>query len=113
GDKVAIMGDALDSGIYVAREILVNRAKDAPAASAATPSVAAPVEEAKPVAPAEKLSGNFTGIIDSIQGDTITIKTSDGRLRKVLVLPSATIKKWNADLPLQALRKGDELKVTG
>ncbi len=109
GDRVAVMGDSLDSGVYVAREVLVNRSAES--AASAQPQEAAPKKPAK----AEKsapLSGNFTGIVDSVAVDSLKVQ-ADGVSRIVIVTPITIIKKYNSDTPLAGLRKGDELKITG
>jgi hypothetical protein len=118
GDAVAVLGDSLDTGLYVAREILVNRV-----AAGETPPM--PAEAAAPAAPADTavavrsdpdtkaLTGTFTGIIEATASDSLQVRTADGRLRNVLVTPLTIVKKWNADTPLAGLRKGDEIKVVG
>ncbi len=123
GDRVAIMGDSLDTGLYVAREILVNRvpAGETPPLGVETP--AAPIDSPHPAAdtaiavksdPETKaLTGTFTGIIEATATDSLQVRTADGRLRNVTVTPLTIIKKWNADTPLLGLHKGDEIKVVG
>jgi hypothetical protein len=129
GDRVAIVGDSLDTGLYVAREILVNRPGEgeaAPAVAESAPPVAAEPRAKEPSRGAadsavavksdpetKSLTGTFTGLIESAETDALHVKTSDGRVRNVVVTPLTVIKKWNADLPFQALRKGDEIKVVG
>jgi hypothetical protein len=122
GDAVAVMGDSLDTGLYVAREILVNRvpAGEAPALPVET---AAPKEPPRPAADSavavksdpdtKSLTGTFTGIIESTAADSVQVRTADGRLRNVLATPLTVVKKWNADTPFAGLRKGDEIKVVG
>jgi hypothetical protein len=124
GDAVAVMGDSLDTGLYIAREILVNRvpAGEAPPMPAET-TAAAPHESPHPAADStmavksdpdtKALTGTFTGIIEVTSTDTLQVRTADGRLRNVVVTPLTLMKKWNADIPLQGLRKGDEIKVVG
>jgi Cu/Ag efflux protein CusF len=107
GDKVAVIGDTVDSGLLVAREILVNRLVEPTTA----PAAAAPA--AAPAARAENLSSEFTGTIASIDGDTMKVRTASGKVRDVLVTPVATIKRWNADVPFSVLRVGDEVSVKG
>ena len=58
------------------------------------------------------MKGDFTAIVDSVENDVIHMHQADGRKRNVVVTPITTIKKWNADVPMQGLRKGDELKIT-
>jgi hypothetical protein len=106
GDRVAIMGDSLEGGLYIAREILVNRPRDA------QPQQAAPGESAPPVK-AEALKGDFTGVVESIENEILKLRTPEGRARPVITTPITKIKKWNADTSVQAIRRGDELKVSG
>jgi hypothetical protein len=117
GDAVAVLGDSLDTGLYVAREILVNRvaAGEAPPIPApAAPSPAADMAITTKSDPDTKaLTGTFTGIIEVTGTDSLQVRTADGRLRNVLVTPLTSVKKWNADTPVAGLRKGDEIKVVG
>ena len=120
GDMVAVIGDSLDTGLYVAREILVSRvaAGETPAIAAtpqaetphATPDTAVTVKSDPDT---KSLTGTFTGIIETTASDSLQVRTADGRLRTVVVTPLTVIKKWNADTPLGGLRKGDEIKVVG
>jgi hypothetical protein len=122
GDAVAVLGDSLDTGLYVAREILVSRVA-APLAQGGVPPV--PVETRMPPPPPDTavamksdpdtkaLTGTFTGIIESTATDSLQVRTADGRLRNVLVTPLTVVKKWNADTPFAGLKKGDEIKVVG
>jgi hypothetical protein len=119
GDAVAVMGDSLDTGLYVAREILVSRV-----AAGEVPPV--PVETRMPPPPpadsavamksdpdTKALTGTFTGIIETAATDSLQVRTAEGRLRNVLVTPLTIVKKWNADTPFAGLKKGDEIKVVG
>ena len=108
GDKVAVIGDTLDTGLLVAREILVNRAVEVEAEAPTQPSRsgAAP-------ATSEALSGEFSGVITSIDGETLRVRTAAGKEREVLVTPVATVKRWGADVPLSTVRQGDQVTVTG
>jgi hypothetical protein len=120
GDMVAVVGDSLDTGLYVAREIIVNRgaAGESPAIAAApqaeapraTPDTAMAVKSDPDT---KSLMGTFTGVIETTASDSLQVRTADGRLRNVVVTPLTAIKKWNADTPLGGLRKGDEIKVVG
>ncbi len=108
GDKVAVIGDTLDSGLLVAREILVNRAVEAEAEAPERPERpgAAPVKS-------EALSGEFSGTITAIEGETLRVRTAAGKEREVLVTPVATVKRWGNDVPFGAVRQGDQVTVTG
>jgi hypothetical protein len=109
GDRVAIMGDSLDSGVYVAREVLVNRAAESATSAQPQESMSEKPAKAEKSAP---LSGNFTGIVESVAVDSLKVQAG-GISRIVIVTPITTIKKYNSDTPLAGLRKGDELKITG
>jgi len=106
GDRVAIMGDSLDSGLYIAREILVNRPRDAEPQRGAAPTTLAPIKT-------EALKGDFTGVVESIENEVLKLRVPGGQIRPVITTPITKIKKWNADTSVQAIRKGDELKVSG
>ena len=112
GDRVAVMGDSLDSGLYIAREILVNRARDAQPRQAAA-QTAGPAPISPPPIRAEALKGDFTGVVESVENEILRLKTPEGRVRPVITTPITKIKKWNADITVLSIRKGDELKVTG
>ena len=115
GDRVAITGDALDTGIFIAREVWVNRAADAApqVAESVSPATAAAATVAVPAPPEEKLSGDFTGVLIGVEGETLRVKTEDGHVRKVTATPITIIKKWDTDTPLQGLHAGDTLKISG
>jgi hypothetical protein len=118
GDAVAVLGDSLDTGLYVAREILVNRvaageAPPMPVETSPAPASADASVVMKSDPDTKALTGTFTGIIEVTAADSLQVRTADGRLRNVLVTPLTTVKKWNADTPFAGLRKGDEVKVAG
>lgn len=102
GDRVAVMGDTLDTGVLVAREILVNRSGTGSAGSHADTGGA---------------GGDFAGTIVELgtgdAGESIRVRTADGRERMVMVTGVTTIKRWGADVPFNTLRKGDQVTISG
>lgn len=114
GDKVAVIGDTLDTGLLVAREILVNRIMEAaPAAPAVAPAARPGPDDPPHVARSEQLPSEFTGVISAMDGENMKVRTAAGKIREVLVTPVATIKRWNTDVPVSVLRVGDEVSVKG
>ncbi len=106
GDRVAVVGDTLDTGVVVAREILVNRSAAVAAASASAGQGAQP-------ASAGELSGDFVGTIVALEADSIRVRMPEGRERVVLVTGVTNFRRWGVDVPFNTLRKGDEVTVSG
>jgi len=117
GDRVAVIGDTLDSGLLVAREILVNRAVEVqadaePPVQLDRSGAVRPRAEPRSDANADAAS-EFSGVITAIEGETLRVRTAAGKEREVLVTPVATVKRWGADVPLSTVRTGDQVTITG
>lgn len=109
GDRVAVMGDSVDNGLYIAREILVNRPKDAQAMT--PPSITG--EPALGPIKQPELKGDFTGTVDSVANEIVKVRVEGGRIRPVITTPITKVRKWNNDASVAAIRVGDEVKVSG
>lgn len=119
GQRVAVSGDRLDTGEWVAREVLVAASSAAepatPAAgAAAAPAKGAQAEATPPASPAVSPDGlaRFSGQIVSIGNEEIRVKTAKGELT-VLVTAITEVQRLNMRRDFAALRQGDQVDVVG
>ncbi len=103
GDRVAVIGDTLETGLLIARDVLVSRSGSATGAPVA----------AGQAGKSEPLSGEFMGTIVALNAESIRVRTPDGRERVVLVTGITTVRRWGVEVPFGALRKGDQVAVSG
>jgi hypothetical protein len=120
GDRVAVIGDRLDDGRWIAREILVNRRPSAASSAPAAPGQAAAASAATSTATQpQKGDGvspdglvRFSGAIVSLGDGEIRVKTAAGE-RAVLVTGITEVRRMGVRGNFASLRVGDEVKVAG
>lgn len=108
GDRVAVAGDRLDDGQWIARQILVALPPEEEAMVA--PSGAGAARSPGDVSP-DGLS-RFSGVITSTGDGEIRVKTSRGE-RVVLVTGITEVRRMGTRAAAGHLRVGDEVDVTG
>ncbi len=110
GDRVAIVGDRLDTGEWIAREVLVQRSK--------TPETAH--REGRPARDAEedspggmaRLSGVIVALDATPGNEQIRLRTEKGE-RRVLLTGGTAVRRMGTRSSLIALKVGDEVSVEG
>lgn len=115
GDRVAVAGDKLDSGEWIAREILVAVAPGSePAAASASEFEAAPRPARAPGAREVGPDGlaRFSGKITSIGNGEIRVQTPRGE-RVVLVTGITDVQRMGMRRDFGALRQDDQVDVVG
>ena len=113
GDGVAVVGDRLDDGQWIAREILVNRrAATVPAAVTAS----APAAPSTRRAPSPEVSPDglvrFSGAIASLGNEEIRVRTASGE-RTVLVTGITEVRRMGVRGTFASLKVGDQVSVVG
>lgn len=120
GDKVAVAGDRMDSGEWIAREVLVAQPPAAQAEAATAPAGAQapagtkPGTAAAPAPPEVSPDGlaRFSGLIVAIGDEEIHVKTARGE-RTVLVTGITEVRRMGVRRDFSALRQGDQVDVVG
>ena len=110
GDRVAIVGDRLDTGEWIAREVLVQRSK--------TPETAQP--EGRPAREAEEVSpggvARLSGVIVALDvtpgNEQIRLRTEKGE-RRVLLTGGTAVRRMGTRNTLASLKVGDQVRVVG
>ena len=110
GDRVAIVGDRLETGEWIAREVLVQRSK--------TPETAQlegrPAREAEEVfqGGVARLSGVIVALDATPGNEQIRLRTEKGE-RRVLLTGGTAVRRMGTRSSLIALKVGDEVSVEG
>ncbi len=110
GDRVAIVGDRLDTGEWIARAVLVQRSK--------TPETAQlegrPAREAEEVfqGGVARLSGVIVALDATPGNEQIRLRTEKGE-RRVLLTGGTAVRRMGTRSSLIALKVGDEVSVEG
>lgn len=104
GDRVAVVGDRLDSGEWIAREILF-QASQADGKSGGT-AAASDVERLRDGVV------RVTGAVADFGADEIRVKTAAGE-RAIMVTGGTAVNRMGIRGTIAALRKGDQVEITG
>lgn len=113
GDRVAVTGDRLDSGEWIAREILVQspRSKGQSLATGGASSA-----EQRLAGETEALSPDglvrFSGVIASLGNEEIRVRTPKGE-RTVMITGVTEVRRMGIRGSFAALKPGDEVRVVG
>ena len=110
GDRVAIVGDRLDTGEWIAREVLVQRSKTSETAQREGRS-AREAEEDSPGGMA-RLSGVIVALDATPGNEQIRLRTEKGE-RRVLLTGGTAVRRMGTRSSLIALKVGDEVSVEG
>ena len=110
GDRVAIVGDQMDSGEWIAREVLVQRSKTSESAQLE----GQPASKAEEVSPGEsaRLSGVIIALDTTPGNEQIRLRTEKGE-RRVLLTGGTAIRRMGTRSNLASLKVGDTVRVVG
>ena len=115
GDRVAIVGDRLDTGEWIAREVLVQRSKTPETAPSETAQQEGrPAREAEEDSPGgmARLSGVIVALDATPGNEQIRLHTEKGE-RRVLLTGGTAVRRMGTRSSLIALKVGDEVRVEG
>lgn len=115
GDRVAVVGDKLDSGEWIAREVLVAQAPGTEPDAAPGPETPTASGTTRTAAPREVGPDGlvrFSGKITSLGNGEIRVQTPRGE-RVVLVTGITDVQRMGMRRDFTALRQGDEVNVVG
>ncbi len=104
GDRVAVTGDRLDSGEWIAREVHVQGA--ASKGQGEEPQLAAGT-----ITPRDGVA-RFTGSIASLGNEEVRVQTPAGE-RVVIITGVTEVRRMGIRGNFASLRKGDQVSVTG
>ena len=110
GDRVAIVGDRMDSGEWIAREVLVQRSKT-PGTAQLEGQAAREAEEVSPGGVA-RLSGVIVGLDATPGNEQIRLRTAKGE-RRVLLTGGTAVRRMGTRNTLASLKVGDQVSVVG
>jgi len=112
GDRVAVAGDRLDSGEWIAREIWVQSARSTAQGARPVPGQAERrrAEETEP-ASRDGLA-RFSGVIASLGKEEVRIRTATGE-RTVIITGVTEVRRMGVRTNFAALKSGDEVRVVG
>ena len=110
GDRVAIVGDRMDSGEWIAREVLVQRSTT-PESTQLEGRPASKGEEVSPGGPA-RLSGVIIALDTTPGNEQIRLRTEKGE-RRVLLTGGTAIRRMGTRSNLASLKVGDTVRVVG
>ena len=110
GDRVAIVGDRMDSGEWIAREVLVQRSTT----PESTQLEGRPASKAEEVSPGGvvRLSGVITALDTTPGNEQIRLRTEKGE-RRVLLTGGTAIRRMGTRSNLASLKVGDTVRVMG
>ena len=115
GDRVAIVGDRLDTGEWIAREVLVQRSKTPETAPSATAQrEGRPAREAEEDSPGgmARLSGVIVALDATPGNEQIRLRTEKGE-RRVLLTGGTAVRRMGTRNTLASLKVGDQVRVVG
>jgi hypothetical protein len=113
GDRVAVIGDRLDDGQWIAREILVNRrATTMPAAVTASAPAASSTRPTQGVEVSPDGLARFSGTVASLGNEEIHVRTASGE-RTVLVTGITEVRRMGVRGTAASLKVGDQVSVVG
>ena len=110
GDRVAIVGDRMDSGEWIAREVLVRRSRTPDSAQLEGRS-ASKGEEDSPDGVA-RLSGVIIALDATPGNEQIRLRTEKGESR-ILLTGGTAIRRMGTRSNLASLKVGDTVRVVG
>ena len=110
GDRVAIVGDRMDSGEWIAREVLVRRSRT-PESAHLEGRAAKTAEEVSPDGVA-RLSGVIIALDATPGNEQIRLRTEKGE-RRVLLTGGTAIRRMETRSNLASLKVGDTVRVVG
>ncbi len=102
GDRIAVTGDRLDGGEWIANQIVVQSSKLKVQSSAAAGDI-------------EKTKDGFatlTGTLVGITADEVNVRTARGE-RSILITGGTEIRRMGTRVTPVSLRAGDEVSITG
>ena len=110
GDRVAIVGDRMDSGEWIAREVLVQRSKTSESAQLE----GQPASKAEEVSPdgVARLSGVIIALDTTPGSEQIRLRTEEGE-RRILLTGGTAIRRMGTRSNLASLKVGDTVRVVG
>ncbi len=108
GDRVAVIGDRLDSGEWIAREVLVAQETASGAEPGVRPPAGAPPSEAL----SEDRLARFSGTVVWLGSEELRVRTPRGE-QTVLVTGVTEIRRMGMRGNFASLRAGDEVSVVG
>lgn len=118
GERVAVAGDLMDSGEWIAREVYVaaSASSEQPVVLTETGSTGqrAPAAPASPAGVTVSPDGlaRFSGLIVSVGNGEIHVRTPSGE-RTVLVSGITNVKRMGMRRDFAALKQGDQVDVVG
>lgn len=102
GDRVAVLGDRLEGGEWLASEVRVQSSK--------------PKTQSAPVAGGVETTkdgyAKLTGTLVGITADEVKVRTATGE-RNILVTGGTEIRRMGTRVTIVSLRPGDEVSITG
>ncbi len=113
GDRVAITGDRLDSGEWIAREVLVQSPRsEVQAATTGAGALPGQRREAETGAVSPDGLVRFSGVIASLGSEEIRVRTARGE-RTVMITGVTEVRRMGIRGNFASLKQGDEVSVVG